>query len=426
MKILLVEDSATLRHAMCRYIRAANHEPIVAKSGEEALQIADNQEVDMVIMDVEMPGLDGFETTRLIREWLDDRWIPIIFVTGRSGDLSLQEGIEVGGDDYLIKPVSQVILHAKIRAMERITTMRDQLKQLNHELVKLSQRDGLTNLYNRRTFDEKAAAQWRLTTRTQQPLSVLLVDIDHFKQFNDNYGHQAGDECIKEVAKVLANSSNRPTDLVGRYGGEEFIILLPDTPATGAVHVGEYIRKSVEGLKIRHRYSSSSNVVTVSVGISVSNRFSGNSLANLIKLADRALYQSKGHGRNRVSTKVHLPEKAVIVVDRDPQSIETISQCLSGNCSVVTTDNAEECLQLADKISPDLVLIDIFLPGLDGYHICESLRDNKKTRSIPLVVMSDCREAELKRFSDTMSADTYLLKPIDSEQFAAKVSRFMN
>lgn len=426
MKILLVEDSATLRHAMCGYIRAAKHEPIVAKSGEEALQIVDNVQVDMVIMDVEMPGLDGFETTRLIREWLDERWIPIIFVSGRSEDRSLQEGIEAGGDDYLIKPISQVILRAKIRAMERITTMRDQLNALNRDLVNISQRDGLTNLYNRRTFDEKADAQWRVTTRTRQPLSVLLVDIDHFKQFNDFYGHQAGDVCIKSVAQALTDSLNRPSDLLARYGGEEFIILLPDTPASGAVHVGENLRKAVEALGISHQRSATSSWVTVSIGISVSNRFSGNSLSNLIRLADQALYQSKDHGRNRVSTKVHLPEKAILVADRDQQALETISHCLQGNCSVVTTDNTEECLQLADKISPDLVLIDIFLPGLNGYEICESLRSREKTLHIPLVLMSNCAESELQKFSQTMKADAYLLKPIDDTQFNTKVSRLMN
>ncbi|MBX2859432.1 MAG: diguanylate cyclase [Cellvibrionaceae bacterium] len=426
MKILLVEDSATLRHAMCGYIRADNHEPIVAKSGEEALQIIDNIQVDMVIMDVEMPGLDGFETTRLIREWLDERWIPIIFVTGRSEDNSLQEGIEAGGDDYLIKPISRVILRAKIRAMERITTMRDQLNELNRDLVNISQRDGLTNLYNRRTFDEKAVAQWRLTTRTQQPLSVLLIDIDHFKQYNDFYGHQAGDVCIKAVAQSLTDSLNRPTDLLARYGGEEFIILLPDTPASGAVHVGEHLRKSVEALRIHHKKSPNNKWVTVSVGISVSNRFSGNSLSNLISLADQALYQSKGHGRNRVSTKVHLPEKAVLVVDTDQQALETISQCLRGNCSVVTTDNTEECLQLAEKISPDLVMMDTFLPGLDSYTICQGLRSKENTLNIPLVLMSDCTEAQLKKISREMNADAYLQKPIDDTQFNCKVSRFMH
>lgn len=190
MKILLVEDSATLRHAMSHFVRTAGHEPVIAKSGEEALQIIEQTAVDLIIMDVEMPGLDGFETTRLIREWLGDHWIPIIFVTGMSEDESLEEGIDAGGDDYLVKPVSQMIISAKIRAMERITDMRNQLATLNRELKVLSQRDGLTHLYNRRTFEELAEKQWKIATRNKAPLAVLLLDIDHFKQYNDYYGHQ--------------------------------------------------------------------------------------------------------------------------------------------------------------------------------------------------------------------------------------------
>ena len=159
MQILLVEDSATLRHAMSEYIRAAGHEALVAQSGEEALQMIEHTPFDLIIMDVEMPGLNGFETTRLMREWLGEHWIPIIFVTGKTDDASVEEGIEAGGDDYLSKPVSPIILKAKIRAMQRIVDMRNQLSEMNEALEQLSQRDSLTQLYNRRTFNDIAKQQ---------------------------------------------------------------------------------------------------------------------------------------------------------------------------------------------------------------------------------------------------------------------------
>src|SRR4051812_44824138 len=203
MKILLVEDSATLRYAMRNYIIEAGHTPLITQSGEEALQMLETTPVDMIIMDVEMPGLNGFETTRLIREWLGGHWIPIIFVTGRNEDESYREGIEAGGDDYLIKPVRAMIIKAKIRAMERITEMRDQLNQLNAELEALSQLDSLTQIFNRRTFNEMAQQQWLLAARQQTPVSVLMIDVDHFKLYNDHYGHPAGDVCLKKITQAI-------------------------------------------------------------------------------------------------------------------------------------------------------------------------------------------------------------------------------
>ncbi|WP_286876163.1 diguanylate cyclase, partial [Marinimicrobium sp. UBA4509] len=233
MKILLVEDSATLRHAMSQYISEAGHTPLIARSGEEALQLLEDTPVDLIIMDVEMPGLNGFETTRLIREWLGGHWVPIIFVTGKNEDESYREGIEAGGDDYLIKPVSPVIIKAKIRAMARIAEMRDQLNQLNAELEALSQLDSLTQILNRRTFNDQANQHWRLAVRHQTPTSVLMIDVDHFKPYNDHYGHPAGDRCLKQITQAIKGCLQRPSDLLGRYGGEEFIALLPETDLAG-------------------------------------------------------------------------------------------------------------------------------------------------------------------------------------------------
>lgn len=192
-----------------------------------------------------------------------------------SEDESLEEGIDAGGDDYLVKPVSQMIISAKIRAMERITDMRNQLATLNRELKVLSQRDGLTHLYNRRTFEELAEKQWKIATRNKAPLAVLLLDIDHFKQYNDYYGHQQGDRCIQTISSVLAKCVTRPDDLIGRYGGEEFIILLPNTPEHGAHYIAEQIRKSVERLQIKHRASPSNTYVTVSIGGAALNYTTG-------------------------------------------------------------------------------------------------------------------------------------------------------
>ncbi len=313
MNILLVEDSPTLRDAHCIYIRNGGHTPIIAESGEEALQMMENTSFDLVIMDVKMPGLDGFETTRLMRELLGDYWIPIIFVTGKREDESLLKGIEAGGDDYLIKPVSPVILQAKISAMERIIEMRNQLNALNAELETLSQKDSLTHIYNRRYFDEFSRQQWLVASRKQQSIAVLMIDIDHFKLFNDYYGHQAGDDCLVKVATTLEHALHRSSDILARYGGEEFIIVLPDTDAKGAILVAETICIAVEDLQIEHKASTTCETITISIGVATATCTNGRNLEDLIHCADKALYNSKHNGRNCVTFKEFTPSDNILM-----------------------------------------------------------------------------------------------------------------
>src|SRR5690606_10868379 len=170
---------------------------------------------------------------------------PIVFVTGKSDDEDYRKGIEAGGDDYLIKPVSKMIIVAKIRAMERIAEMRDQLNKLNAELEALSQLDGLTQTLNRRSFNHQAEQQWLLAQRQQSSTSALMIDVDHFKPYNDHYGHPAGDRVLREISDAIRGCLHRPYDLLGRYGGEEFVVLLPDTDISGATQVSQCIGKAI-------------------------------------------------------------------------------------------------------------------------------------------------------------------------------------
>jgi len=389
MKILLVEDSATLRHAMSQYISDAGHTPLVARSGEEALQLLEDTPVDMIIMDVEMPGLNGFETTRLIREWLGGHWIPIIFVTGRNEDESYREGIEAGGDDYLIKPVSYVIIKAKIQAMERIADMRNQLNHLNTELEALSQLDSLTQIYNRRTFNELAQQQWLTAVRQNQPMSVLMIDVDHFKPFNDNYGHPAGDECLKKISHTIKGCMHRPGDLLGRYGGEEFVVLLPETDNPGALRVAEYINKAIVTLGLRHAFSSTGNVVTVSIGGSTCLHTSHHSLEELIKSADRALYNAKNSGRNRALVDELASHKTVLIVDQEADSLQKTSELLQLHCNIVTGDSLDEGLDIALDVRPDLIIVDAQVASAEQYRFCRQLAQHSKTSAIPVVLITE-------------------------------------
>jgi diguanylate cyclase (GGDEF)-like protein len=323
MKILLVEDSATLRYSMCSFIQRAGHESVVAENGEQALRLVETTAIDLVIMDVEMPGLDGFETTQLIREYFGERWVPIIFVTGMDDEASYQKGIEAGGDDYMIKPINPVILEGKLRAFQRIVEMQVQLQQLNEKLQALSQRDSLTELFNRRAFEEKAGNQWQISTRAHEPVTLLMIDVDHFKEFNDHYGHQAGDGCLKQVARTLLSALHRPADILARYGGEEFIALLPNTHLQGAQTVAEALRGAVQSLAIPHAHSSVSETITVSIGGAVADHTTDLTLQELAGAADEALYKAKAGGRNRVALDPISPHKTCAVFDADDDSANT-------------------------------------------------------------------------------------------------------
>jgi diguanylate cyclase (GGDEF)-like protein len=426
MKILLVEDSATLRYAMRNYIIEAGHTPLIAQSGEEALQMLETTPVDMIIMDVEMPGLNGFETTRLIREWLGGHWIPIIFVTGRNEDESYREGIDAGGDDYLIKPVSAMIIKAKIRAMERITEMRDQLSQLNAELEALSQLDSLTQTYNRRTFNEMAQQQWLLATRQQNPISVLMIDVDHFKLFNDHYGHPAGDICLKKITQAIRDCLNRPFDLLGRYGGEEFIVLLPEADSLGAMRVADSIKAELERIGLRHEVSPTHHQVTVSIGGASCAHTMSYSMEDLIKRADRALYKAKHSGRNRSLVDDIAIHKTILVVEQDTSATKTLIQMLTPQYNILYTENAEEALDICLDIHPDAIIMDSSIADENDERLCRQLARNPKTNPIPIVLISD-DSCGLRPVSDlTIGIRGCLEKPIDKDALLQKVQFVIN
>ena len=427
MKILLVEDSATLRFAMRNYIIDAGHEPMLARSGEEALQLLENTPVDMIIMDVEMPGLNGFETTRLIREWLAGHWIPIIFVTGLNEDENYREGIEAGGDDYLIKPVSFMIIKAKIHAMERIAEMRDQLHRLNSELEALSQLDSLTQIYNRRTFNEQAQQQWALAKRHQQPISALMIDVDHFKLFNDHYGHPAGDTCLKKVTQAIKSCLHRSADLLGRYGGEEFVVLLPETDAKGAMRVAQSISEALEHLQHRHDVSPTSNFVTASIGGATCLRTTGHDLEELIKNADRALYKAKRAGRNRSWIDEVAAHKTLLLADTNQELISYFSGHLQAHFNLLVADTQRECLELAVDLHPDLMLLGTGIAGTEaGTELCKILARTPKTATISLALVSETSSNEEIELGKKLGITTVFDRTITGPALLNKIIQLLD
>lgn len=307
LKVLVVEDSKVAIKAISGFLEEVGVHPQIAETGRAAIELYRNERPDIILLDIILPDIDGFDVAKEIRRLQNqDDWTAIIFLSVMSKDEDLVRGIEVGGDDYLMKPVGRIVLQAKVRAMYRLVQMQRALVQLtgqlndaNKELQRLSTTDGLTGIANRRSFDESLAREWRRCSRLKKPLSVILFDVDFFKKYNDKHGHQAGDECLKLVAKEVARTAPRPGDLAARYGGEEFVLILAETDQEGACWVAELVRQNLSALNIPHGESSHKHV-TISCGVTSVVPSDELSVEKLVKSADIALYIAKEHGRNRV------------------------------------------------------------------------------------------------------------------------------
>lgn len=290
--VLVVDDEPSNIEILADTLGSDN-DVIFATSGEEALSVAIAEAPDLVLLDVSMPGMDGYAVCAALKSDPRTRSAPVIFVTARSDEADEARGFAVGAVDYVVKPLRPALVRARVKSQV-------ELKQLRDALERLALVDGLTGVWNRRRFDDYLAQEWRRGQRESASLALVLIDIDHFKAFNDTYGHQEGDRCLKSVAQALASAVKRPADMLARYGGEEFACILPGTGVSGAVQLAEQMRDAVSTLATPHRKSSVGPIVSASMGVAAMEPTSERSPANLVRLADECLYAAKAAGRNRV------------------------------------------------------------------------------------------------------------------------------
>lgn len=291
--ILIVDDELSNIEIM-NAILEDEYDVCFATSGQQALDVAHAAQPDLVLLDVLMPGIDGFEVCRQIKSDPSLADIPVIFTTGLGDTEDEMRGLSLGAIDYVTKPIQPAILRARVGNHVELKRLRDQL-------ASMAVTDALTGLSNRRYLERSLQSEACRLARTGEWLSVIMLDIDFFKQFNDTYGHPAGDRCIRMVAAALTRAVKRTSDLSARYGGEEFACVLPGTDPQGAGLVAQEILLQVQSLNIPHERSQVSPFITVSVGVACARCSPGMAAERWMSEADQQLYASKRQGRNRIS-----------------------------------------------------------------------------------------------------------------------------
>jgi diguanylate cyclase (GGDEF)-like protein len=307
MNVLIADDSPSVRQLLSAIVSSCGFDVTIAENGVEACGILlDEEPPQIAIIDWYMPGMDGVDVCRRVRERVDGAYTYIIMLTSKANKEDIVNGLTSGADDYLTKPFDAKELRSRLRAGRRIVDLnaamlekQAELIRLNEHLKKLAARDGLTNLWNHRSFQEQLTNELARAERHMRPLSLILLDVDSFKQFNDTYGHQAGDDVLKSVAAIL-QASARQIDTVARYGGEEFAIILPDEDENTSCAAAERFRNAIGTWPWDERG------VTASFGVATLDRGHENSAA-MIADADRALYHSKRTGKNRVTHAATIP-----------------------------------------------------------------------------------------------------------------------
>jgi diguanylate cyclase (GGDEF)-like protein len=296
--VLLVDDVPKNLQILGTTLKSEDLTVAFATNGKKAIEYIQKKLPDLILLDIMMPEMDGYEVCKHLKEDPKTMHISIIFITAMSDADDEYRGFELGGADYITKPFNPKLVRARVESQLR-------LKRKTDLLEKLSSIDGLTEIPNRRRFDEIMANEWARAKRAQSNITLILIDIDFFKQYNDHYGHAAGDKCLQKVSKTLNNSVKRPADFVARYGGEEFVVILPEIDHASALMMANKLKDNIMQLTIPHEASQVSEYVTISLGLATTVPQDNQGQSNLLETADKYLYDAKSSGRNQVKG-IHL------------------------------------------------------------------------------------------------------------------------
>ena len=441
--VLLVDDDELVLAHLSELVRAAGFEVHTASDGAAALEFIGRQFTPIVITDLDMPGMDGLALCRAIRQQKWPGYVYILVLTVHDGETDILAGLDAGADDYLSKRTSSAQLVARLHAAERILGLEQALKVELEEKRRQSLTDPLTGAKNRRYFERQLQRDFKRTQRGGSPLSLLMLDIDHFKRINDQFGHAAGDAVLQELVRRIDQCLPRETDWCARVGGEEFIIVLGDTPLSGAARVAERIRQAIAGVPVAT--SARAISFTASIGVACFQPASNRepvSVESLLAQLDANMYRSKQEGRNRVTlpapaiepadARRQVPERdrpsdarplrTILYIDDEPD-LRLIVQAALGLTEGLTAYTAEssQALELAHELQPDLVLLDVMMPHLDGPGTLKLLRADAALSHIPAIFLTARATPDEVVRLRALGAFAVIAKPFDPMRLSGQL-----
>jgi diguanylate cyclase (GGDEF)-like protein len=443
--VLLVDDDELVLARLAELVRAAGFEVHTADDGSSALAFLKQHFTPIVITDLNMPAVDGLALCRAIRQQAWPGYVYILLLTVHDGESDILAGLEAGADDYLSKRTSAAQLVARLHTAQRILGLEQALKNELEEKRRQSLTDPLTGAHNRRYFDQHLQRDFKRAQRGGGPLCLLMLDIDHFKRINDRFGHAAGDAVLQEVVRRIGACLPRETDWCARVGGEEFVMVLGNTPLAGAAQVAERVREAIGGIPVPTPAGAIG--ATASIGVvefQPGTSHDSVSVESLIRELDSNMYLSKTNGRNRITLPaastaaqqisaapgapqsapaVRQPLRTLVYADDEPdlRVIVQIALNLAQGLTVQTAESGEQALQLARELQPDLLLLDVMMPGLDGPATLQRLRADPAIARIPVIfVTAKATPENVARFR-ALGASAVIAKPFDPMQLAAQV-----
>ena len=443
--IMIIDDDESTTHAIRKHLQLAGFSNFkLITDSHTAIDSINNLQPDLVLLDLHMP-INGVQILKAIRMCDKTCNIPVLTLTGDEDELNRAKLLNLGANDFLQKPISSNELVARVRNTLASKVAFDQMAIRSARLQADVLNDSLTGIANRRAFDFELNRKMIEWERQRTPIALLLLDIDHFKQVNDKYGHQAGDVALQQVAKQIREAT-RKMDLVCRIGGEEFAVILPVTRICESNQAAERIRKSIEGFQI----NSGSNSIKLTVSIGVANAIKGDDAELLFRRADTALYTGKQRGRNcstlhdgngcvaiedeatgkteplktlRDPVDSNITACKVMIVDDEPSTVAVVKKYLSmgGFERLLMETDSRVAFDRIQQERPDLVLLDIRMPNVDGLGVLQQIRADETTQKIPVVFLTSTTDTSTKVKALDLGANDFLHKPVNSSELLARV-----